>query len=279
MRTPKGRWAHGLGRREADGSDAGLTRSRARGPVQGTDRGWGQRGPNHTHSHPNMAVTYPNDVRQDKGGRRGQVGAEQAGALARATPRGPRRRAPSPGLARGPAAAPPASEAPGSPLRGEASAPPPGSPANSPRFFSLLSYSSTGGLARERPAGSGPEAVLSEHAVGTGQPRRRQALPTPALSLGDRAAADARLVRPDRQANFPVAEGAPAAESSPVTVTVTAPRCRQRSLPARTPRTGTSPRVSAPRGQARGQESHAAPDAAASGPCRRRGPRLSRLPR
>lgn len=123
-------------RKEADGSDAGLTRSRARGPVQGTDRGWGQRGP-HT-----MAVTYPNDVRQDKGGRRGQVGAEQAGALARATPRGPRRRASSPGLARGPAAAPPASEAPGSPLRGEASAPPPGSPANSPRFFSLLSYSS-----------------------------------------------------------------------------------------------------------------------------------------
>lgn len=176
MRTPKGRWAHGLGRREADGSDAGLTRSRARGPVQGTDRGWGQRGPNHTHSHPNMAVTYPNDVRQDKGGRRGQVGAEQAGALARATPRGPRRRAPSPGLARGPAAAPPASEAPGSPLRGEASAPPPGSPANLPRFFSLLSYSSTGGLARERPTGSGPEAVLSEHAVGTGQPRRRRAL-------------------------------------------------------------------------------------------------------
>lgn len=110
-----------------------------------------------------MAVTYPNDVRQDKGGRRGQVGAEQAGALARATPRGP-------------AAAPPASEAPGSPLRGEARAPPPGSPANSPRFFSLLSYSSTGGLARERPAGSGPEAVLSEHAVGTGQPRRRRAL-------------------------------------------------------------------------------------------------------
>lgn len=176
MRTPKGRWAHGLGRREADGSDAGLTRSRARGPVQGTDRGWGQRGPNHTHSHPNTAVTYPNDVRQDKGGRRGQVGAEQAGALARATPRGPRRRAPSPGLARGPAAAPPASEAPGSPLRGEARAPPPGSPANSPRFFSLLSYSSTGGLARERPTGSGPEAVLSEHAVGTGQPRRRRAL-------------------------------------------------------------------------------------------------------
>lgn len=72
MRTPKGRWAHGLGRREADGSDAGLTRSRARGPVQGTDRGWGQRGPNHTHSHPNMAVTYPNDVRQDKGAAEGR---------------------------------------------------------------------------------------------------------------------------------------------------------------------------------------------------------------
>lgn len=72
MRTPKGRWAHGLGRREADGSDAGLTRSRARGPVQGTDRGWGQRGPNHTHSHLNMAVTYPNDVRQDKGAAEGR---------------------------------------------------------------------------------------------------------------------------------------------------------------------------------------------------------------